>query len=65
MFAVDTQRLDHLLQYKRFTLANGVVVSAPFVELGANGGVEVSEVGGKRRLRAEGEIQEEQVRSRV
>ena len=65
VFEVDTQRLDHLVQYTRFTLDNGVVVSAPFVEIGAYGGVEVSEVDGKRRLRAEGEIQEEQVRSRV
>lgn len=64
-FRVDVQRFDHLVQYKRFTLDNGVVVSAPFVEIGPNGGVEVSEVDGRRRLRAEGEIREEQVRSRV
>lgn len=64
-FGVDTQRLDSLVQYKRFTLDNGVVVSAPFVEIGSAGGVIVSEVDGRRRLRAEGEIQEEQVRSRV
>ena len=65
VFGIDTQRFDQLVQYKRFTLDNGVVVSAPFVEVGADRGVQVSEVDGKRRLRAEGEIQEEQVRSRV
>ncbi len=65
MFGIDTQRLDQLVQYTRFTLDNGVVVSAPFVEIGVDKGVEVTEVDGRRRLRAEGEIQEEQVRSHV
>lgn len=65
VFGIDTQRLDQLVQYTRFTLDNGVVVSAPFVEIGADRGVEVTEVDGRRRLRAEGEIQEVQVRSHV
>lgn len=65
VFGIDTQRLDQLVQYTRFTLENGVVVSAPFVEIGADRGVEVTEVDGRRLLRAEGEIQEEQVRSHV
>ena len=65
IFGIDKERLDQLVQYTRFTLGNGVVVSAPFVEIGADRGVEVTEVDGKRRLRAEGEIQEEQVRSHV
>lgn len=65
IFGIDLQRLDQLIQYKRFTLDNGVVVSAPFVEIGVDGGVQVTEVDGKRRLHAEGEIQEEQVRTRV
>lgn len=65
IFGVDPQRLDHLIQYKRFTLGSGVVVSAPFATVDSGGGIEVSEVGGARWLRAEGEIQEEQVRSRV
>ncbi|MCX2934448.1 hypothetical protein ORI20_29705 [Mycobacterium sp. CVI_P3] len=64
MFALDNDTFDRLIRYTRFVLDNGVIVSAPFVEMDTPGGVELFEVNGKRRLRAEGEIQEEQVRSR-
>lgn len=63
LFSIDQARFDQLLQYKRFTLGNGVVVSVPFAELDADD-VEVSEVDGHRRLRVEGDIEEEQVRTR-
>ncbi len=64
-FGIQTDTLDQLIQYQRFVLDNGVVVSAPFVEIGGDGGVQVTVRDGRRRLRAEGEIEEEQVRSRV
>ncbi|WP_313539950.1 hypothetical protein [Leifsonia aquatica] len=64
MFGIEHDRFDQLIQYKRFTLANGVIVSAPFVEIGSEGGVTITEIGGKRVLQAEGEIEEEQVRTR-
>ncbi|EME22374.1 hypothetical protein G419_05562 [Rhodococcus triatomae BKS 15-14] len=63
-FTLDHDRFDRLIQFKRFTLASGVIVSAPFVEIGVDGGVMVTEVDGRRILRAEGEIEEEQVRTR-
>jgi hypothetical protein len=53
------------VQYKRFILDNGVIVSAPFVEIGAKGGVEVSEDNGVRRLQVGGQIEDEQVRIRA
>lgn len=65
MFGVDPETFDRLVQYRRFILDNGVIVSAPFVEIGAEGGVEVSEVDGHRRLRVGGLIEEEQVRTRA
>ncbi len=66
VFTLDRQRFDDLVQYKRFTLDNGVVVSAPFAELRADGGaVEVTDVDGQRRLRVEGVVEEEQVRTRA
>jgi hypothetical protein len=64
VFGIDHDRFDQLIQYTRFTLANGVIVSAPFVEIGSEGGVTITEIDGKRILQAEGEIQEEQVRTR-
>ena len=65
VFGLDHDRFDQLIQYTRFTLANGVIVSAPFVEIGnEEGGVTITEIDGKRILQAEGEIQEEQVRTR-
>lgn len=63
-FSLEKERFDQLVQFKRFTLASGVIVSAPFVEIGVDGGVTVTEVDGKRILRTEGEIEEEQVRTR-
>jgi hypothetical protein len=63
-FGLDREKFDHLIQYKRFKLANGVIVSAPFVEIGSQGGVTITEVEGERRLQAEGVIEEEQVRTR-
>lgn len=64
-FAVERDRFDHLIQYRRFTLANGVVVSAPFAEIDVPGGVTITEQGGTRRLQVDAEIQEEQVRTRA
>jgi hypothetical protein len=64
MFGLDNATFDQLIHYTRFVLDNGVIVSAPFVQMDSDGGVELFEVDGKRRLRAEGEIQEEQVRRR-
>ena len=65
VFAIDPRRLDQLLQYKRFTLDNGVVVSAPFAELEDNSCVRIEDVDGRRRLQLEGTIADEQVRTRV
>jgi hypothetical protein len=65
VFGIDTETFDALVQYKRYILDNGVIVSAPFVEIGVDGGVEVSEFDGGRRLSVEGQIQEEQVRTRA
>lgn len=65
MFDVDIDRFDRLLQYQRFTLNNGVVVSAPFLEVREDSELTVSEINGRRRLRVEGDIEEEQVRSRA
>jgi hypothetical protein len=64
MFELDLDTFDSLIGFHRFTLDNGVIVSAPFVEIEAEGGVEVSEVGGRRRLKLEGSIAQEQVRTR-
>lgn len=64
MFGLDNETFDQLIHYTRFVLDNGVIVSAPFVQMDSDGGVQLFEVEGKRRLRAEGEIQEEQVRRR-
>ena len=64
MFGLDNETFDQLIHYTRFVLDNGVIVSAPFVQMDSDGGVELFEVDGKRRLRTEGEIQEEQVRRR-
>lgn len=64
MFDLDTEAFDKLIHYTRFTLANGVIVSAPFVNPDESTGVEVYHEDGKRRLRAEGEIQEERVTKR-
>lgn len=65
LFGIDPARLEELVQYRRFTLANGVVVSAPFGSIGEGLGVAVAEDGGTRNLRAEGRIIEEQVRAHV
>lgn len=64
VFSLDRDRFDHLIQYTRFRLANGVIVSAPFVSIGGEGGVTITESAGERRLHAEGVIEEEQVRTR-
>lgn len=64
MFGLDNETFDRLIHYTRFVLDNGVIVSAPFVQIDTDGGVQLFEVDGKRRLRAEGEIEGEQVRSR-
>ncbi|WP_060916359.1 hypothetical protein [Microbacterium oleivorans] len=63
-FALDLERFDHLIQYKRFRLRNGIIVSAPFVEIGDAGGVTIFEDADGRRLQAEGVIEEEEVRTR-
>lgn len=65
VFSLDLARFDHLVQYKRFRLASGVVVSAPFVEIGQDSGVTVTETDGERRIQVEGVIEEEQVRTRA
>ncbi|MBN9152248.1 MAG: hypothetical protein J0H56_12640 [Micrococcales bacterium] len=64
-FVVEHDRFDHLIQYRRFTLSNGVVVSAPFAEIDVPGGVTITEQSGTRRLQLDAEIQEEQVRTRA
>jgi hypothetical protein len=64
VFGIESDRFDELVQYRRFRLSNGVLVSAPFVEINVDGGVQVTEVDGKRVLKAEGEIEDEQVRMR-
>jgi hypothetical protein len=64
MFELDVETFDSLIGFHRFTLDSGVIVSAPFVEIEAGTGVEVTEVGGRRRLKLEGSIAEEQVRTR-
>ena len=63
MFELDLATFDAVIQYRRFTLNNGVIVSAPFVEMNS-GEVEVTEVDGRRRLKLEGDIATEQVRTR-
>jgi hypothetical protein len=65
IFSLDRTRFDQLIQYKRFTLASGIVVSAPFTELGEDGAVQVTDVDGQRLLRIEGQITDEQVRLRA
>jgi len=65
VFDIDQDKFDQLVQYRRFTLESGVVVSAPFDELRDGGAVQVSEENGQRRLRVEGGIEDEQVRTRV
>ncbi|SKG68695.1 Uncharacterised protein [Mycobacteroides abscessus subsp. bolletii] len=65
LFDFDPATFDAVVQYKRFTLTNGVIVSAPFVPISSNSsGVEISTTGGKRRLKVDAEIEQEQVRSR-
>jgi len=63
-FDLDLPTFDAIVQYKRFTLDNGIVVSAPFAEMGDDGGVEVTDTPTGRRLKVEGQIEGEQVRSR-
>ena len=63
MFALDVKTFDAVIQFRRFTLDNGVIVSAPFAEIGSDG-VELSEAGGRRHLKIEGEVAQEQVRTR-
>lgn len=65
MFSIDHTKFDDMIQYRRFALNNGVVVSAPFLEVGEGKGVMVDEIDGDRILRAEGTILEEQVRTRA
>lgn len=66
LFEVDKQKLDELIQFRRFVLNNGVVVSAPFVQIDVDGAVQISESDdGRRRLQVTGDIEEEQVRRRV
>lgn len=65
VFDVDQAKFEQLVQYRRFTLDSGVVVSAPFDELRDGGAVQVSEENGRRRLRVEGGIEDEQVRTRA
>lgn len=66
VFSLDVGQFDQLIQYTRYQLDNGVIVSAPFAALDAtNGAVEVSEADGQRRLRVEGRIEQEQVRNRA
>jgi hypothetical protein len=64
MFELDLATFDSLIGFHRFTLDSGVIVSAPFVEIVAEGGVKVTEVNGRRRLKLEGSIAQEQVRTR-
>lgn len=63
-FDLDRPIFDAIVQYKRFTLDNGIVVSAPFAEMDNNGGIELTDTPAGRHLKVEGQIEEEQVRSR-
>lgn len=63
-FGLELDQFDQLIQYRRFTLSNGIIVSAPFVDIGEANGLTIVEDGGERRLRAEGIVEEEQVRTR-
>lgn len=66
VFPIDADQFDHLIQYTRFHLDNGVVVSAPFAALDpTDGAVKVTEDGSERRLQVEGRIEQEQVRTRA
>lgn len=65
MFELDLLRFDKIIQYRRFTLDSGVIVSAPFVPEGTDSGITVTTADGQRRLSAEGTIQEELVRTRA
>lgn len=65
VFTLDIPSFEQILQYKRFVLDNGIVVSAPFGELSPDGGAKITQSANERRLRVEGLIEDEQVRSRV
>jgi hypothetical protein len=64
VFGLNVPQFDQLVQYRRFTLTNGVIVSAPFGEIGVDGPVQVSEGAEGRVLQASGVIEDEQVRTR-
>lgn len=65
MFGLDVDQFDDLIQFTRFTLDSGVVVSAPFVEIGADKDVVVEHVQGRKLLRAQGYVTDEKVRQRA
>jgi len=66
IFPINTDQFDQLIQYTRFHLDNGVVVSAPFAVLDSKDeAVKVTETDGERRLQVEGRIEQEQVRTRA
>lgn len=66
IFPINTDQFDQLIQYTRFHLDNGVVVSAPFAALDSTDeAVKVTETDGERRLQVEGRIEQEQVRTRA
>lgn len=64
-FSVEHDRFDQLIQYRRFTLTNGIVVSAPFAEIDVPGGVTITKQDGGWWLQLDAEIEEEQVRTRA
>lgn len=66
VFPIDANQFDQLIQYTRFHLDTGVIVSAPFAALDpSDGAVNFTEDSGERRLHVEGRIEQEQVRTRA
>jgi len=61
IFDLDVPRFDRLVQYHIYTLANGIRVSAPFVQIGE--GVQIEETEDGRILSASGKIEEEKIRA--
>ncbi|OBJ08548.1 hypothetical protein A5625_14595 [Mycobacterium sp. 1465703.0] len=63
LFQLDAQAFDSLIQYRRFMLEGGAIVSAPFFEMN-RAGIEITELNGRRGLRLEGFIMQERVTTR-
>jgi hypothetical protein len=62
-FAVDLERFDSRIKFRVFRLESGITVSAPFVEVSEQGGVQIEESVDGSRLIASGLIKSESIRS--